>query len=121
MGAPLLGCLWRDPEQNDEYAKVTLPCLPFPSDSDAARGQYLRDNIVSSYHYFGSAAAGSVVDVTDDFKVFGTEGLHVVDASVLPVPTTINPQGTIMALGHYVGLGLAAKHIRNQVSASRVT
>lgn len=97
---PCLRCFFRTEQNADE--KIALPCLPDPVDSKEARDKYLQDYIVSSYHYFGTAAAGSVVDGTD-FSVKGTTGLYVADASVIPVPTTINPQGTVMALGHYLG------------------
>jgi len=94
--------------RNDEYTRLAIPCLPTPYNCQAARDKYLRDFLVSSYHYFGTAAAGSVVD-GQDFSVKGTQGLHVVDASVIPFPTTVNPQGTVMALGHYVGKLLAER------------
>merc|ERR1712107_906871 len=63
-------------------------------------GEYFKKTVVSSYHYFGTAAHGSVVEGAD-FKVKGTDNLHVVDASVIPDPTRVNPQGTIMAMGHH--------------------
>lgn len=108
---PFLSCFFRNP-LNTESEKLTLPCLPYPQNSQQARDKYLRDNIVSSYHYFGTAAAGTVVDGTD-FHVMGTHGLHVVDASVIPFPTTVNPQGTVMALGHYLGTLLSGYSGRN--------
>lgn len=98
---PALSCFFRA-MSNEKYTRLTLPCLPSPYDSQMARDQYLRDYLVSSYHYFGTAAAGDVVN-GKDFSVKGTKGLYVVDASVIPFPTTVNPQGTIMALGHYIG------------------
>jgi choline dehydrogenase-like flavoprotein len=44
--------------------------------------------------------------VAPDFKVYGTENLYVCDASVFPGATTVNPQLTVMSMGHY-----AAGHI----------
>merc|ERR1712061_78018 len=94
-------------DQNEVTDSIVLPCLP-PADSSTDRWyEYLRNTVVSSYHYFGTAAAGSVVDASD-FRVKGTENLHVVDGSILPKVTHVNPQGTIMALGHYAGKRLAA-------------
>jgi choline dehydrogenase len=90
---------------------MILPCLPPQESSDEVYSEYFRKVVVSSYHYFGTAAAGSVVD-TEDFSVKGTENLHVVDASILPRPTRVNPQGTVMALGHYAGRKLAQKSQR---------
>jgi len=103
---PCTRCLFETPDNKDE--RIALPCLPSPIGDAAARKRYLQDYLTSSYHYFGTAAAGSVVDATD-FGVLGTQSLHVVDASVMPVPTTVNPQGTVMALGHYLGTLLAER------------
>lgn len=90
---------------------VILPCLPRDDASKEDYFDYFRKNVVSSYHYFGTASFGTVVEGTD-FRVKGTDNLHVVDASVLPNPTRVNPQGTIMAMGHYVGTKLAEKKRR---------
>lgn len=48
-------------------------------------------------HTYGSAPMGRVVD--DKFQVKGVNGLSIVDASVLPQLTRMNPVFTIMALG----------------------
>jgi len=104
--AAALSCFMRVPS-NNATTRIMLPCGPYPFASDAAIEQYLRDTLVSSYHYFGTAAAGSVVDSTN-FQVLGVEGLHVADASVIPATTNVNPQATIMALGHYIGTRLSA-------------
>ena len=63
--------------------------------------QWVRDNTVSSYHYFGTAAVGEVLD-PKTMGVRGVKRLYVADASVLPVPTRVNPQATVMAMGRYV-------------------
>jgi len=102
-----LSCFARD-ENDDVYTQLMFPCAPTPYDSQEARDQYLRDYVISSYHYFGTSSVGKVVD-DKSFAVKGTTGLYIVDASVIPVPTNVNPQGTIMALGHYVGTLLAKK------------
>jgi choline dehydrogenase-like flavoprotein len=39
--------------------------------------------------------------VDPDFRVYGTENVHVVDASVFPSAITVNPQLTVMALAAY--------------------
>lgn len=59
---------------------------------------------LSAGHLFGTCrmgrdAADSVVGT--DFKVHGTEGLYIVDGSVLPTPTGVNPQHSIMSLARY--------------------
>merc|ERR1712151_717659 len=91
---------------SSETSAIVLPCLP-PRGSPLDRWyQHFRNTVVSSYHYFGTAAFGSVVEGRD-FRVKGIDNLHVVDASVIPAPTRVNPQCTIIALGHYVGKHLA--------------
>lgn len=89
-----------------EAKAVVLPCLPVDGSDKERYYEYFRKTVVSSYHYFGTAAHGSVVE-GPDFRVKGTENLHVVDASVFPSPTRVNPQGTIMAVGHYIASRLA--------------
>jgi len=95
-------CLFSRSEAN----AIVLPCMPSEDASSRRWDKYFRNTVVSSYHYFGTAAVGSVLE-SGDFRVKGTRNLHVVDASVFPVPTHVNPQGTIMAVGHYIGKRLA--------------
>lgn len=49
------------------------------------------------WHYSGTCAMGSVVD--NNLKVIGTEGLRVIDASVMPTMITGNIQAGVMAVG----------------------
>merc|ERR1719188_971246 len=105
-----MSCIFRSPDDN--RTRISIPCLPVEADDDQAIEKFLRGSVVSSYHYFGTAAAGSVVK-HDDFSVIGTKNLYVADASIIPSPTEVNPQVTIMALGWYIGSKLA-----NQSSAS---
>lgn len=88
-----------------------LPCLPRLPATEQEWIQWYRKQAISSYHYFGTAAVGSVVD-SGDFRVKGAQGLHVVDASVIPFPPRVNPQHTVMTIGHYVGKRLAGKTLR---------
>jgi len=102
-----MSCLFRAKSDNI-FQRILVPC-PRPVEwSDAYLEKYLREFVISSYHYFGTAAAGSVVD-GKDFSVVGTQKLYVADASVLPRATHVNPQGTVMALGHLVGRLLAGE------------
>eukprot|EP00928_Gymnodinium_smaydae_P071449 TRINITY_DN55028_c0_g1_i1.p1 TRINITY_DN55028_c0_g1~~TRINITY_DN55028_c0_g1_i1.p1 ORF type:complete len:655 (+),score=129.39 TRINITY_DN55028_c0_g1_i1:54-1967(+) len=93
--------------RDNEHPFYTLPCLPSET-TEAAWDSYFRRMVLSSYHYFGTAAVGLVVN-SGDHDVIGTEGLHVADASSIPIAPGVNPQGLIMALGHYIGSRLAAK------------
>lgn len=101
-------CLGR--VQTDAKA-IIVPCLPKDTSSRKDMEEHFRKSVVSSYHYFGSASFGNVVD-GEDLLVKGTDNLHVIDASIFPNPTRVNPQGTIMAMGHYVGKRLASKSRR---------
>lgn len=101
----LLGDSYRGTGAKDSPFAV-IPCLPLEPAGPVEWGLWLQEHHVSSYHYFGTAAFGTVVE-GGEFTVKGTEGLHVVDASVFPDPTRINPQHMIMTLGHYVGSRLA--------------
>lgn len=96
-----LSCLFKTPDE--QFGFITLPCPP----ADASKwAEFLQDNVLSTYHYFGTAAVGSVVE-RGTFRVEGTQGLYVIDASAIPYATRINPVGTIMTLGHFVGRKLA--------------
>merc|ERR1712174_158791 len=98
--ASALSCLGRS-SSNDMYTKISVPCSPTPWNSDEALAQFLKDYVISSYHYFGTAAAGSASDLRKAGKVKLVK--------FIPFPTTVNPQGTVMALGHYLGTVLAQK------------
>jgi choline dehydrogenase-like flavoprotein len=61
-----------------------------------------RDFTLSSYHPLGSCRMGvdpSNSVVGEDFKVWGTENLYVVDGSIFPDSTGLNPSFTISAMG----------------------
>jgi len=80
-----------------------LPSISSPREVYLIReGKWKRSELhVSAYHPMGSArmgtdAFGSVVDPWG--AVWDVPGLHVLDASILPSSTHVNPQITIMAL-----------------------
>lgn len=95
-----LHCLFDEPAESVNF--VALPCMPA---DPATWGEWLQENVLSTYHYFGTAAVGDVVEPST-FQVKGTKGLYVVDAAAIPASTRINPVGTIMSLGHLVGTRL---------------
>ena len=62
-------------------------------------------------HLFGGCRAGrdaatSVVDPT--LKVHGVDGLYVMDASVFPTNTGVNPQHSIMSIATVAATRLAS-------------
>ncbi len=63
--------------------KVTNYLLDRPvDDTDAAMVEYIGRNSSTLFHPVGSCPMGSVVD--SELRVLGTEGLRVIDASVMP-------------------------------------
>ena len=90
-------------------AKTVYPMLPglasisLPKDVERIRhGRWKRSELhVSAYHPMGSARMGSdpATSVVDSWgRVWDVPGLWVLDASILPSSTHVNPQITIMAL-----------------------
>jgi choline dehydrogenase-like flavoprotein len=64
--------------------------------SDAEIDARVRRAANTFYHAGGSASMGSVVDT--ELKVYGIDGLRVVDASVLPLPICAHYQVPVYAL-----------------------
>ncbi|KAL1966803.1 hypothetical protein VTN77DRAFT_3768 [Rasamsonia byssochlamydoides] len=78
-----------------EVAPPGLPALTSQS-SDADIDARIRTTGIAHFHSAGSAAMGKVVGT--DLRVYGVDGLRVVDASVLPVPISGHPQATLYAV-----------------------
>jgi choline dehydrogenase len=74
-----------------------------PQMSGAERRDWLRSNAWSYHHPVGTCAMGSVVD--GQGRVFGVDGLFVVDASVMPnIPSANTHLPTIMVAERVVAL-----------------
>ncbi|QMW48092.1 hypothetical protein G4B11_011610 [Aspergillus flavus] len=91
--SPQLGELLEQP------LKFRDPDADFQGDLDAAR-KYARDNLVSMWHFAGTCSMlprekDGVVD--SHLKVYGIEGLRVVDSSAIPLISTANLQATVYA------------------------
>ncbi|KAE8338744.1 hypothetical protein BDV24DRAFT_153350 [Aspergillus arachidicola] len=91
--SPQLGELLEQP------LKFRDPDADFQGDLDAAK-KYARDNLVSMWHFAGTCSMlprekDGVVD--SNLKVYGIEGLRVVDASAIPLISTANLQATVYA------------------------
>lgn len=95
-----LHCLFKEPSESVPF--VALPCPPADK---STWGEWLKENVLSTYHYFGTAAVGDVLE-PGSFKVKGAEGLYVIDAAAIPTAPRINPVGTVMSVGHMVGTRL---------------
>ncbi|PYI29876.1 choline dehydrogenase [Aspergillus indologenus CBS 114.80] len=79
--------------------KFRDPDADFQGDLDAAK-KYARDNLVSMWHFAGTCSMlprekDGVVD--SHLKVYGIDGLRVVDASAIPLISTANLQATVYA------------------------
>jgi len=81
------------------------------SDSDEDIMTWIRKNAQPVYHPTSSCAIGSVVD--SDLRVYGVEGVRVVDASVMPTITRANTHAPTMMIAEK-----AADLIRGTASAA---
>lgn len=63
-----------------------------------------KNNVRTYYHYHGGCVIGSVVD--NDYKVYGVNGLRVIDGSTFQESPGANPMATLMMLGRYQGIKL---------------
>jgi choline dehydrogenase-like flavoprotein len=70
---------------------------PPVSESEADLRDYVRQYAHSIFHPAGTCAMGAVVD--SSLRVFGVEGLRVVDTSVMPTIGSGNPNATAIAIG----------------------
>jgi choline dehydrogenase-like flavoprotein len=100
------------PEISGQPAMRKVITGPFdvpPSDSDVDLLAHARRTAQTQYHPTSTCAIGSVVD--SELKVFGLDGLRVVDASVMPtVPRGNTNAPTIMIAERAADLIKAAQH-----------
>jgi cholesterol oxidase len=69
-------------------------------------------NIPATAHILGGACLGDRPDngmISQDFQVFGYDGLYVMDGSVIPSNLGVNPSLTITALAEYAVSKIPAK------------
>jgi choline dehydrogenase len=84
--------------------------LPGPQVEDhEAVDRYLRESLVSYFHYAGTCRIGTdALAVLDtELRVWGIEGLRVADASVMPSSVSGNTHATVLAIAeraaHLIG------------------
>ena len=68
----------------------------------------VRRSASSFFHAAGTASMGKVVDT--ECRVFGTEGLRVVDGSVIPLPLSAHYMVPIYAIAEQMAIIIASKH-----------
>jgi choline dehydrogenase-like flavoprotein len=89
-------------------SKVQRALFSVPvSDAEADIVEFIAGQTGSDYHPSGTCAIGGVVD--SDLRVFGTEGLRVVDASVMPTIVRGNTNATVIAIAEKAADILLAK------------
>lgn len=86
----------RQPESQLHLLRIRIAGVKNPK----ALAKFALSYMTSIGHTYGSAPMGKVVD--DKFQVMGVNGLSIVDASILPQLTRLNPAFTVMAIGRYV-------------------
>lgn len=88
-------------------AVETLPGEQTTSDTDILN--FIKGVTSTEFHYAGTCAMlprglGGVVD--PELKVYGIEGLRVVDASIMPLLPSAHTQATVYAIAEKVGYHL---------------
>ncbi|KAL5980791.1 hypothetical protein ACLOJK_028701 [Asimina triloba] len=75
---------------------------------------YCKKNVRTIYHYHGGCVVGSVVG--RDYRVFGIDGLRVIDGSTLRDSPGTNPMATLLMLGRYQGIKMLRERERHDPS-----
>jgi choline dehydrogenase-like flavoprotein len=110
-------CLQRAPV----FASRTVKPLGPANDSDAAIWEHVKHNLRSSWHMSCTAAMGvSAEDAVVDskFRVFGVQGLRVVDLSVCPFVINAHTQSTAYVVGEVGADVLAEEYGLGEVKVS---
>ncbi|KAG8084074.1 hypothetical protein GUJ93_ZPchr0010g7460 [Zizania palustris] len=93
-----------------DSANFPVNLLPRHVNDSRSPEQYCRDTVMTIWHYHGGCHVGAVVD--DDYRVFGVQGLRVIDSSTFKYSPGTNPQATVMMLGRYMGVRIQAERWR---------
>ena len=93
------------------YAElIDQPLMPATRLSRADKQAFVRENCATFNHACGTAAMGTGPQAVVDpaLRVIGVEGLHVADASVIPVIPTGNTQAAVVAIAERAAELIAA-------------
>ncbi|ETS87181.1 hypothetical protein PFICI_01009 [Pestalotiopsis fici W106-1] len=96
------------------WKEKTVRNLAWPhDDSDEAIWETFSSNLRSTWHMAGTIAMGRNADdacVDNSFKVFGIDGLRVVDMSVCPMVPNNHTQTTAYVIGELAAEKIAFEH-----------
>ncbi|XP_052133811.1 protein HOTHEAD-like [Oryza glaberrima] len=90
-----------------DSANFPVNLLPRHVNDSRSPEQYCMDTVMTIWHYHGGCHVGAVVD--DDYRVFGVQGLRVIDSSTFKYSPGTNPQATVMMLGRYMGVKIQSE------------
>ncbi|KAJ1689382.1 hypothetical protein LUZ63_013537 [Rhynchospora breviuscula] len=82
--------------------RANVNFIPKQTNDTKSVEQFCRDTVITIWHYHGGCHVGKVVD--QEYRVFGVDGLRVVDGSTLLKSPGTNPQATVMMMGRYMGV-----------------
>ncbi|GLJ41028.1 hypothetical protein SUGI_0849400 [Cryptomeria japonica] len=82
------------------YAPINL--TPKSTEGWGSLEQFCKDTVTTIWHYHGGCQMGSVVD--REYRLFGANGVRVIDGSTFLFSPGTNPQATVMMLGRYMGV-----------------
>lgn len=85
------------------YSKPVPNCKHYPLYTDEYWDCYVRQYTMTIYHMSGSCKMGPVTDpyavVDPTLRVYGTQGLRVIDASIMPQITSGNINAPVIMIG----------------------
>lgn len=96
------------------FASRTVERVSWPKDdSDAAIFEQTKRNLASSWHPCGTVAMGldaKTACVDNNFKIFGVDGLRVVDMSICPLLPCNHTQSTAYLIGEIAAEKMIAEY-----------
>lgn len=103
------------------FASRTLRTLGPANDSESAIWDHIKHNLRSSWHMSCTASMGTSTEdavVDSKFRLFGVQGLRVVDLSVCPFVMNAHTQSTAYVLGEIGAEVLAEEYCLGEVGIS---